>query len=319
VLTRRQVLQAGAAVTGASFGFSGYAIAEPRQLVVRTYRITPPNWPQGFNLRIALVADLHVCDPWMNVARIQRIVERTNALQPDCTLLLGDYLPGRRMLRFARPIADREWAEALARLHAPLGVHAVLGNHDWTDDVEAQARGGGPTHARLALEAAGIPVYENDAVRLNKDGQPFWIAGLGDQGALVRWHPVHGWVAYGVHVLPSTLAKITDDAPVIMMAHEPDIFPRMPARVSLTVSGHTHGGQMKLPGMARFIPSRYGDRYRYGHIVERGRHLVVSGGLGCSGLPMRFGVPPEIVMVELGTWSSPVHSMTAGSGGTAEA
>ena len=302
------MLQAGAAVAGASFGLSGYAVAEPRQLAVRRYRIAPPNWPDGLELKIALVADLHVCEPWMNVARVERIVERTNALKPDCTLLLGDYLPGKRLLRFARTIPAQGWAQALGQLRAPLGVHAVLGNHDWTDDAGAQARGQGPTGARLALEAAGIPVYENDAVRLQKGGRPFWIAGLGDQGALIRWHPVYGWVAYGVHDLPSTMAKITDDAPVILMAHEPDIFPRVPDRVALTVSGHTHGGQVRVPGMRRFMPSQYGNRYRYGHVVESGRNLLVSGGLGCSAVPVRFGMPPEIVIVELGHWSAAVQS-----------
>ena len=74
----------------------------------------------------------------------------------------------------------------------------------------------------------------------------------------------------------------------------------MPSRVSLTLSGHTHGGQVQFFGYAPMVPSRYGNRFLYGHVVEDDRHLIVSGGLGCSILPVRFGVPPEIVMVELG-------------------
>jgi len=97
----------------------------------------------------------------------------------------------------------------------------------------------------------------------------------------------------------NTLALATDDAPIVLMAHEPDIFPRVPDRVALTVCGHTHGGQVRLIGYAPIVPSKFGDRYVYGHIVEEGRNLVVSGGLGCSGLPLRFGSPPEIVMIEL--------------------
>ena len=150
-----------------------------------------------------------------------------------------------------------------------------------------------------------MPVYENDAVRLVKNGRPFWIAGLGDQWAF--WRPA-GLVAVparpirheGVHDLTGTLGKIADDAPVILMAHEPDIFPEVPDRVALTVSGHTHGGQVRMFGYSPVVPSAYGLRYIYGHIVEQQRHLVVSGGLGCSGVPMRFGAPPEIVVVELG-------------------
>ena len=91
-----------------------------------------------------------------------------------------------------------------------------------------------------------------------------------------------------------------DDAPVILMAHEPDIFPKVPERVALTLSGHTHGGQINLFGWRPIVPSDYGQRYAYGHIVEGERDLIVSGGLGCSILPIRFLSPPEILIVELG-------------------
>ncbi len=108
----------------------------------------------------------------------------------------------------------------------------------------------------------------------------------------------------GVDDLAGTLRQVTDDAPVILMAHEPDIFPDVPARVALTLSGHTHGGQVRFAGFAPIVPSKFGRRYAYGHIVEGGRNLVVSGGLGLSGLPLRFGSPPEIVVVELGAGSA---------------
>ena len=165
----------------------------------------------------------------------------------------------------------------------------------------------GPTRARRALEAAGIPVYENKAVRLIKDGRPFWIAGLGDQWAFWPLEKDYdefvrrGKKRYtGVDDLPGTLAQVTDDAPVILMAHEPDIFPGVPERVSLTLSGHTHGGQLRVFGYSPVVPSIFGNRYAYGHVVEDGRHLIVSGGLGCSAMPVRLGAPPEIVVVELG-------------------
>jgi uncharacterized protein len=101
-------------------------------------------------------------------------------------------------------------------------------------------------------------------------------------------------------MLPETLAQVTDDAPIIHLAHEPDMFIEMPERVSLTVSGHTHGGQVRLFGYSPVVPSSYGNRFAYGHVIEEGRHLVVSGGLGCSTLPIRLGSPPEIVVLELG-------------------
>ncbi len=172
----------------------------------------------------------------------------------------------------------------------------MLGNHDWWDDPAAsRARRRRPDTER-ALLAAGGPVLENGAVRLRHDGRDFWLAGLGSMwafgGAMGRWR--------GLDDLPATLAALTDDAPAMLLAHEPDIFPRVPPRVALTLSGHTHGGQVRLPGVPLVVPSNYGDRYAGGHVVENGRHLIVSAGLGTSGFPVRFGVPPEIVLVELG-------------------
>ncbi len=93
---------------------------------------------------------------------------------------------------------------------------------------------------------------------------------------------------------------MTDDAPALLLAHEPDVFPRVPARVALTLAGHTHGGQVRVFGFSPIVPSDFGNRYAYGHVVQDGRHLIVSGGLGNSVLPVRFGVPPEITLVRLG-------------------
>ncbi|MCB1505866.1 MAG: metallophosphoesterase [Hyphomicrobiaceae bacterium] len=267
----------------------------------------PRNWPKDLRLRIAVIADLHVCPRWMPLDRVARIVARTNALAPDIVLLPGDFAPSRRMTKFAGREEPDAWARLLAKLEAPLGCHAVLGNHDWWDDIQVQMRRHGPTPSGEALKRAGIPVYENEAVRLEKDGQPFWLAGLGDQWAF--WpRPQNyeefrrgGKVGYeGVDDLPATLAKVTDDAPILLMVHEPDIFPEVPDRVALTVCGHTHGGQISLAGFTPVVPSKFGSRYVYGHIVEGGRDLIVSGGLGVSGMPVRFGVPPEIVVIDLG-------------------
>jgi len=284
------------ALASAVLGTYAVAIEPLYRLRITRHALTPPRWPPGLRLRVAVLADIHACEPWMPRDRIARIVAATNALTPDITLLLGDYVSGMRLA--TRHPEPAEWAGALAGLQAPLGVHAVLGNHDWWEDARVQARGHGPTAAGQALQAAGIPVLENRAVRLEKDGHPFWIAGLGDQLAYTPTSRRRSW--QGVDDLPGTLAQITDDAPVLMMAHEPDIFARMPERVSLTLSGHTHGGQVRLFGYSPVVPSRYGNRYAYGPVVEGGRHLVVSGGLGCSIAPIRFGSPPEVVVVELG-------------------
>jgi predicted MPP superfamily phosphohydrolase len=235
----------------------------------------------------------------MSVPHIETIVERTNALNADVVVMLGDYVTGRyRLMREQVPAV--QWASALAQLKAPLGVHAILGNHDYWDDRAVQMEGKGKTVAHRALEEAGIPVYENEVTRLTKGSHSFWLAGLGDQLAFVparRFRPV---ARIGVDDLKATLARVTDDAPVILLAHEPDIADRVSDRVSLQLSGHTHGGQVRLFGWSPVVPSRYGNRLAYGH-ARINCDVVVSGGLGCSIMPFRLGVPPEIVLVTVGT------------------
>jgi hypothetical protein len=299
LLTRRRLLAVTAGGLVGSACLTGYAVGvEPvLRLRVTRYQPRPPNWPKGFRLSIAVIADLHACDPWMTVDHIGRIVEATNALRPDLIVLLGDYVAGHDWLLSTVP--DAQWAKALANLRAPLGVHAILGNHDWWDDREAQERRAGPIQAGRALEDAGIPVLENHCVRLAKNGEAFWLAGLGDQWAFLSWRDGVRRRG-GVDDLSATLSQATDTAPLVLLIHEPDVFPQVPPRVALTLAGHTHGGQVRVFGYGPRIPSRYGSRYEYGHIVEDGRHLIVSGGLGCSGLPIRLGVLPEIVLVDLG-------------------
>ena len=299
-ISRRRFLEALGLSGAGVVGLSGYGLAvEPLwRLEVTRYRVSPNHWPRGLTLSIAVIADVHAGGPAMPAARIRSIVAQTNALHPDVIVLLGDFAASHRFN--TRPVGPHEWAQAMGELSAPLGVHAILGNHDWWDDRAAQRARRGPVVGRRALERQGVPVYENDVVRLSNNGRPFWLAGLGDQLAFYNGRRKTAWSSFaGVHDLDGTLAKITDDAPVILLAHEPDIFPSVPARVALTLSGHTHGGQIRLLGYSPMVPSRYGNRYAYGHMIENGRHLIVSGGLGCSILPVRIGVPPEIVMVDV--------------------
>ena len=298
MISRRKFVKfiAGLGAFGTSTAAYGVGIEPLLRLRVTRYHITPPRWPAGFELKLAVIADLHACDPWMSPAHIEAIVARTNALKADAVVMLGDYVAGHRYM--VRQVPADDWAAALAQLKAPLGVHAILGNHDYWDDREVQRLGQGKTVAQRALEAAGIPVYENDVARLTKGRHAFWLAGLGDQIAFLSpWRRGHA-SRMGVDDLDATLAKVTDNAPVILLAHEPDIAARVPRRVALQLSGHTHGGQVRVFGYSPMVPSRYGNRYAYGHVREH-TDLVVSGGLGMSGLPVRFGMPPEIVVVEL--------------------
>jgi len=287
-LTRRRFLTAGAATLGMSGTVtSAYAGAiEPFGLVVTHYAPAPPAWPAGRKLSIAVIADLHAGGPDMTLPHIRRVVDATQALQPDLIVLLGDF-EAWYPIPFV-PVARPLWSAELARLEAPLGVWAILGNHDWWHD---------PSAVRAALVAAQIPVLENDAVLLGDAGQRFWLAGIGDQEA----HRLGSGKFRGEDDLPGTLAQIQSDDPVLLLAHEPDIFPTVPDRVALTLAGHTHGGQIRVPLIwPNFVPSKYGARYAYGHVIEDSRHLIVSGGLGTSTIPARLGVPPEIVHVTLG-------------------
>lgn len=297
MISRRHFLRfvAGFGAFGASTTAYGFGIEPTLRLRVARYHLLPPKWPADLQLKIAVIADLHACDPWMSLEHIEAIVEHTNALDADLIVMLGDYVAGHRHV--TRFIPASEWASVLAGLRAPLGVHAILGNHDWWDDKAVQREGEGTTAARRALEAAGIPVYENDARRLSKAGRPFWLAGLGDQLAYQparRFRPVR---RIGVDDLAATLRKVTDDAPLILLAHEPDVAVRVPSRVALQLSGHTHGGQVRLFGWSPVSPS--GQRLSYGHI-RMNCDVIVSGGLGCSIMPFRLGIPPEIGLVTLG-------------------
>jgi predicted MPP superfamily phosphohydrolase len=299
MISRRRFLQwlLSLGVVGAAVSAYG-VVVEPllRQRVTR-YDVKLRRWPGDLPITVAVLSDLHACRPWMTVERINSIVDQTNKLNADVIVLLGDYVAGLRYYRTAEVHSD-EWSKALAGLKAPLGVHAILGNHEWWEDRTAQANGHGPVAARLALERVGIPVYENDVVRLTKSGRAFWLAGLGDQIAFQPSRRRYPGRRLGVDDLEATLRKVPDGDPVILLAHEPDILPRVPERVSLVLSGHTHGGQVRLFGWSPVVPSRYGNRYAYGHVREQ-CDLIVSGGLGCSIAPVRFGVPPEIVLVSI--------------------
>ena len=247
---------------------------EPRRLVVRDVELTPPGWPPHLDgMRAGVLSDVHAGVPHMSLEKIARAVDALNARAPDVHLLLGDFLDASQPWR--RRIAPERVAKELARLRAPLGTVAVIGNHDWLNSGSRIWR---------ALEAEGVTVLEDRAVEL---ANGLWVAGLGDMR----------------HRLPNVakaLREIPEDAPAIVLTHDPDMFPEVPERVSLTLAGHTHGGQVAIPLLRRpLMPSFYGERYARGHIVEHGRHLLVSSGLGTSGLPIRFLAPPEVLILAL--------------------
>ena len=297
MLSRRLFVQGGAGLVlaGSSLGAYACGIEPGLRLDVTRYRITPPGWPADLELRCAIIADIHACEPWMSVDRIREIVAVTNALAPDITLLLGDFSGGHKYV--TGPVYAPQWGAVLEDLRAPLGRYAILGNHDWWHGALPRMKADGAASVRNALRHAGIAVLENDSVAVAHRGRTFWLAGLADQMAVRTGRHGH----YGFDDLDGTLAKVTDDAPILLLAHEPYIFSRVPERVSLTLCGHTHGGQVNLPIISPWYErTRIGTDHVYGHIVEDGRHMLISAGLGTSIAPIRFMRPPEIVLLTLG-------------------
>lgn len=248
---------------------------EQRRLVVRESRAALDCW-HGAPLRIAVVSDLHIGSPYTGVEKLDRVVARINAGKPDVVVLLGDFvIQGVVGGRFVTP---ERIARGLAQLRAPLGVYAVLGNHDRILDAERVIR---------AFEGAGIRMLEDAALPLMQNGQPFWLVGISD-------------FVEGPHDVAGALRQVTDDAPAIAITHNPDVFPTIPPRVCLTLAGHTHGGQAAFPLVGRpIVPSRYGERYAIGHVHENGRRLFVTAGVGTSIIPVRFRVPPEVVFLTI--------------------
>lgn len=261
------------------------------RLVVREYQVAIPRWNGRPPVSICVIADLHAGEPWMPLARVRRIVAAANALGPDLHVLLGDLPAHHRFVTRRVPMPDV--VEALAGLQAPLGRYAILGNHDWWDDPQAQHAVFNPPMIQRLLVAAGVPVLSNQAVKLAHGGG-VWLAGTDSALAFGTRGP-------GADDLPRALAPLrADDDPALLLIHEPDLFPSIPERVGLTLAGHTHGGQVRLFGRSLVVPSRFGNRFAYGLVQEGPRRMIVSGGLGCSLLPIRFGVPPELTLVRIG-------------------
>jgi uncharacterized protein len=253
-------------------------VIEPDELVVRPATIALSQWPEAWDgLTVAAISDVHAGSLYVGADKLDRLADLTNAANPDLVVLLGDYVSHRRPRGGVE--SPEVLARRLARMRAPLGVVAVLGNHDnWM---------GGPRFRR-AFEGAGIRVLDNEVLRIERHGQPLWLAGIAD--ALT-----------GNPRVAATLALVPKGEPVVALTHNPDLFDHeIPDRVQLTLAGHTHGGQVRLPFVGCLVvPSAYGQRYVQGTVVEGRRVLFVTPGVGTSVLPVRFGVPPEISLLTL--------------------
>lgn len=265
------------------YGLAVWAfLIEPNTLAVRRVTVAAPQW-QGAPLKIGVISDPHFGAPHMSEARMRRIVARMNRERPDVIVLLGDYAGGHEPAE-VRAAPERSKIQrgiaTFARLKAPLGVVGVIGNHDVWYDEPATER---------ALAAAGVVVLDNSAVRISREGGPFWIAGLADLTSREKTLSI-----------PEAFAEVPEGADSLLLTHWPDPFATAPDSLALTLAGHTHCGQVNLPILGRTVHASNGSRrWGCGLYREGGRQLYVSGGIGSSILPVRFRAPPEIAVVTL--------------------
>ncbi|HVV50958.1 MAG TPA: metallophosphoesterase [Polyangia bacterium] len=239
---------------------------------VREHAVAIGGLPAAFDgYRVAQISDLH-CGPFASGARVDGWVESVNRLQADLVAVTGDLIAnGSRFV----PVV----AASLGRLRGRDGVFACMGNHDYFADGEEMA---------LALERAGLTLLRNRGVEVRRDGGALYVAGVDDT-----------WT--GRHDLPAALAARPDGAPVLLLAHDPALFPDAAKRgVALTLSGHTHGGQLGVPFFAkRFNLARSITRFTTGLYRIGAATLYVTRGLGTTGMPIRLFVPPEITVITL--------------------
>lgn len=255
------------------------------------YEVKTPRW-KAPKLNIAVLTDFHAMWPWSPLSATKRYVDTVNEIGPDIVFLLGDYTAAHHT-----PGKDQdpdEMAEILVTLDAPLGVHTILGNHDWLDDPKAKDTDQATSAISQALTKVGLKPLINSSRRVTMNGTDFWLVGMDSQCA-----PRTRSTKNGRHDPEAAFADVPDESLSILLAHEPDYFVFGDKRPTLQVSGHTHGGQMNLWGWRPFTPSEYSSRYAYGHVVEDGQHLIVSGGLGYTHVPLRIAVPPEITLIKL--------------------
>ena len=245
--------------------------------VVRTTHVALPDWPRGAApIRAVLISDIHIGNGAMDAARLSRIVAQINALKPDIVLIAGDFVYGHD------PVAARAYAEELVAplsgLRAPLGVVATFGNHDeWTSPPQIDA----------ALTRARVRVLHNEAITIG----PLAIAGIGD--------------AFSGHADPFATGVALNHVrgARIALSHSPDVAPHLPSGIGLFLAGHTHCGQAVFPIIGPLTKVAT-DRYLCGIVHDGARTTIVTGGLGTSGVPLRFGAPPDLWLIKLGPKAS---------------
>jgi predicted MPP superfamily phosphohydrolase len=277
-LSRRAFLRslglAAGGVALATVGTGWYALeVEPQQIEVVRVSVSPHRLPEAFDgLTIAHISDLHF-GALVEAREIRAAIDIIRGLKPDIVVVTGDHV--HRVTHGEPDLVVQE----LSRLTASLGAFAVMGNHDyWTN---------GPVVAR-SLQQAGLAVLRNAHTAIKRDGQTLYIAGLDDV-----------WERH--HDLKATLQGVPEDGCVLLLAHEPDIADEcaQDPRFALQMSGHTHAGQVRLPGRGPLVVPRYGLKYREGLWQIGNMQLYVNRGIGVIWPPVRINCRPEVTLYTL--------------------
>jgi uncharacterized protein len=245
--------------------------------LIRHLRLEIDGWPHWSKpLRVVFISDLHTGSHAGDVARLNLIIDDAERFFPDLVLFGGDYV---NMQPFGGGrVPPRTTAAILSRLKAELGCFAVLGNHDYIYGADAVA---------AALRERGITVLENTREAVRFQNCSIQILGIPD-AHVVRPESY------------SSLAALSPTEPTIVLSHDPVWFAHLPSGPHVMLAGHTHGGQILLPGIGAITnASKAPLRWSYGLIEERGQLLYVTSGIGTSGVPIRWGMPPELVVLDL--------------------
>lgn len=268
-MTRRKFIKSTAlAALGGYLGVE-YGLMEAKWLRITKAAFPVPNLPDAFKGKtVAFISDFHH-GPHVPLDYIRHVVDMAIELKADLVLLGGDY--PHRGLKYVEPCINE-----LSRLRAPLGVYAILGNHDHYDGVQP--------YVSEALRVAGIPELTNRGVWVRQNEDRFWLCGVGDY-----WQDIQD--------LPAALAGATTRDAVILLSHNPDYVEEIhDGRVGLVLSGHTHGGQVNIPIVgAPVVPSIYGQKYVHGLVQGPATQVFITRGIGTILPPIRIGCRPEIV------------------------
>jgi uncharacterized protein len=274
-LTRRKfILGSGVTAAGVAL-YSGEIARHQIEIVNSTIRIT--NLPDAFQgFRIVQLSDIHL-DEFTEPVFLEYVIHRINNLSPDLVLVTGDFITHGSLTFMTSRHAAHRCAELLATLKAPQ-TYTVLGNHDVSVSAPLVTE---------ALRSAGLPVLVNQYVPIERSGSRIWLCGTDDAGTS---HPD----------LDLTIPQ-KPDGPVILMVHEPDyvdiVIQHPRGRlVDLMLSGHSHGGQVRVPFYGPLILPPMGQKYVMGHFQFGQMQLYVNRGIGSVGLPFRFNCMPEITI-----------------------